>query len=112
MESAAPWATRRGAENDLQRLSKSVTGRIGARKTIEPGPLLIRIAVMRNENGFSRSAVTSRPISPIASSLHPAWSAFIRYCSDLQHGEIEVLKIQDGLPVLAEVTRKKVKFAP
>jgi len=30
----------------------------------------------------------------------------------LQHGEIERLKIQDGLPVLAEVTKKKVKFAP
>ena len=42
--------------------------------------------------------------------LHPAWSAFVRYCSELQHGEIEILKIQDGLPVLAEVTRKKVKF--
>jgi len=42
--------------------------------------------------------------------LHPAWSAFVRYCTELQHGEIELLKIQDGLPVLAEVTRKKVKF--
>ena len=43
--------------------------------------------------------------------LHPAWAAFLRFCSELQHGEIERLKIQDGLPVLAEVTRKKVKFA-
>ena len=43
--------------------------------------------------------------------LHPAWRAFVRYCAELQHGEIELLKIQDGLPVLAEVTRKKVKFA-
>lgn len=41
---------------------------------------------------------------------HHPWSAFIRYCAELQHGEIELLKIQDGLPVLAEVTRKKVKF--
>jgi hypothetical protein len=30
----------------------------------------------------------------------------------MQHGEIERLKIQDGLPVLAELTKKKVKFAP
>jgi hypothetical protein len=45
-----------------------------------------------------------------ARSLHPAWRAFIRYCAELQHGEIEILKIQDGLPVLAEVVRKKVKF--
>jgi hypothetical protein len=44
--------------------------------------------------------------------LHPAWLAFIRYCSELQHGEIETLKIQDGLPVLAEIVRKKIKFAP
>ena len=43
-------------------------------------------------------------------SPHPAWRAFIRYCAELQHGEIELLKIQDGLPVLAEVTTKKVKF--
>jgi len=42
--------------------------------------------------------------------LHPAWQAFMRYCEKLQHGEIECLKIQDGLPVLAEVTTKKVKF--
>ena len=43
-------------------------------------------------------------------SLHPAWRAFIRYCADVHHGEIETLKIQDGLPVLAEVVKKKVKF--
>ena len=44
-------------------------------------------------------------------SLHPAWRNFIRYCAELRHGEIELLKIQDGLPVLAEVTRKKIKFS-
>jgi hypothetical protein len=42
--------------------------------------------------------------------LHPAWQAFVRFCSELGYGEIEQLKIQDGLPLLAEVTRKKVKF--
>jgi hypothetical protein len=42
--------------------------------------------------------------------LHPSWGAFIRFCSDLKHGEIERLSIQDGLPVLATTTRKKVKF--
>jgi hypothetical protein len=41
---------------------------------------------------------------------HPAWVAFVRFCEELRHGEIECLKIQDGLPVLAEVTTKKVKF--
>jgi hypothetical protein len=43
--------------------------------------------------------------------LHPAWMAFIKYCERLSHGEIEKLKIQDGLPVLAEVTTQKVKFS-
>lgn len=56
------------------------------------------------KNGDSPKA---RAIEP---PLHPAWRAFVCYCAELQHGEIEVLKIQDGLPVLAEVTRKKVKF--
>jgi len=42
--------------------------------------------------------------------LPPAWREFIRFCRDLRHGEIERLSIQDGVPVLAEVTTKKVKF--
>jgi hypothetical protein len=42
--------------------------------------------------------------------IHPAWSALVRFCQELQFGEIEMLKIQDGIPVLAEVTKKKVKF--
>ena len=54
----------------------------------------------------AREETISRP-----DTLHPAWRTFVRYCAELQHGEIEMLKIQDGLPVLAEVVRKKVKFA-
>jgi hypothetical protein len=46
-----------------------------------------------------------------ADALHPAWREFVRYCVWLKHGEIEKLKIQDGLPVLAEVIKKKVRFA-
>jgi len=42
--------------------------------------------------------------------LPPAWREFIRYCQDMRHGEIERLSIQDGVPVLAEVTKKKVRF--
>ena len=42
--------------------------------------------------------------------LAPAWREFIRFCRDLQHGEIERLSIQDGVPVLAELTKKKVRF--
>ncbi len=42
--------------------------------------------------------------------LHPAWLAFLRFCEELRYGEIGRLSIQDGLPVLAEVTTRKVKF--
>ncbi len=48
---------------------------------------------------------------PADEPLHPAWRAFIRYCAELRHGEIELLKIQEGLPVLAEKIKKKVKFS-
>ena len=66
---------------------------------------------MKNENDFERPAgrvpaeggATEKP-------LHPAWRAFIRYCAEIRHGEIESLKIQDGVPVLAEKVKQKVKF--
>jgi hypothetical protein len=43
--------------------------------------------------------------------VHPAWLRLIRYCAELGHGEIEKLKIQDGLPMGAEVTTRKIKFS-
>jgi hypothetical protein len=43
--------------------------------------------------------------------LPSAWREFIRFCGELRHGEIERLCIQDGVPVLAEMTRKKVRFS-
>ena len=43
--------------------------------------------------------------------IHPAWLRLIRFCSELGHGEIAKLKIQDGLPVIADVTTRKVKFS-
>jgi hypothetical protein len=42
--------------------------------------------------------------------ISPAWREFIRFCRELRHGEIERLCIQDGIPVLAEITKRKVKF--
>ena len=42
--------------------------------------------------------------------IHPAWLALIRYCRELGHGELERLCIQDGIPVMAEHVRQKVKF--
>ena len=47
---------------------------------------------------------------PRSAGVHPAWMRLIRYCAELDHGEIEKLKIQDGLPVIADVVREKVKF--
>ncbi len=59
----------------------------------------------------SRFLAMAPPVWPHENALHPAWRAFLHFCGELQHGEIERLKIQDGLPVLAEVVKKKVKFA-
>ncbi len=42
--------------------------------------------------------------------LHPAWARLMQFCAELGHGEIEKLKIQDGVPVIADVVREKVKF--
>ncbi|MGI9166060.1 MAG: hypothetical protein ACR2G5_06705 [Pyrinomonadaceae bacterium] len=68
---------------------------------------------MNNGKVFAeRAKPTTTDKSLPDKALHPAWREFVRYCAELKHGEIELLKIQDGLPVLAEVTRKKVKVAP
>jgi hypothetical protein len=42
--------------------------------------------------------------------IHPAWYAFIKYCETLRYGEIDKIKIQDGLPMIAEEVKKKIKF--
>lgn len=42
--------------------------------------------------------------------IHPAWFSFIKYCESLRYGEIDKIKIQDGLPIIAEEVKKKIKF--
>ncbi len=42
--------------------------------------------------------------------LHPAWVCFIKHCETIKYGEIERLKIHQGLQVVAEEVRKKVNF--
>jgi hypothetical protein len=55
--------------------------------------------------------ITGGPHDPAeAKGLHPAWFAFIRHCREMGFGEISQLKIQDGIPVMAEESTKKVKF--
>lgn len=58
--------------------------------------------------GVMRRSPEERKVLP----AHPAWLRLMRYCAELEHGEIEKLKIQDGLPMTAEITTKKVKFSP
>jgi len=54
----------------------------------------------------------SRTMRARVDSVHPVWRRLMEYCADLGHGEIEKLKIQDGLPMAAEFTTRKVKFSP
>jgi hypothetical protein len=61
--------------------------------------------------GEERRQPISMPGSPGPEDRLPAaWQEFIRYCRELKFGDIERLSIQDGVPVLAEVVRKKVRF--
>ncbi len=43
-------------------------------------------------------------------SISEEWARLIQFCHKLGYGEIEKLKIQDGVPVIADVVREKVKF--
>lgn len=46
----------------------------------------------------------------VGQQISEQWARLIRFCQELGHGEIEKLKIQDGVPVIADVVREKVKF--
>ena len=46
----------------------------------------------------------------LAQDIPEPWARLIRFCEQLGHGEIEKLKIQDGVPVIADLVREKVKF--
>ena len=42
--------------------------------------------------------------------LPESWVTFINFCATLGHGEIASVKIQDGVPVCAEIVKEKVRF--
>lgn len=42
--------------------------------------------------------------------LHPAWIALIQHCQEIGFGEIERIKIQDGIPVMAEKSIQRIKL--
>ena len=46
-----------------------------------------------------------------ATTLSPCWVQFIRFCEKMGFGEIENLKIQNGVPMMAEQVTKKIKFS-
>jgi len=50
--------------------------------------------------------------APRLGATNPAWLRLMEYCAEMGYGEIQSLKIQDGLPIVAEVTTKKVRFSP
>ena len=66
-------------------------------------------AVEPDSNPLPRRKVAEGQTS---AGVHTSWLRLMRYCAELGHGEIEKLKIQDGLPMAAEVTTRKIKFSP
>jgi hypothetical protein len=69
-----------------------------------------RKQIVGTDSQLRRVVELNEQPSPAYGSLHPAWIEFIRLCRQIQHGDIEQLKIQDGLPTLAETVRQKVRF--
>jgi len=51
-----------------------------------------------------------KKIEPVTNSIHPAWIALIRHCQTLGYGELERIKIQDGVPVLIEKSVERIKL--
>jgi len=46
-----------------------------------------------------------------AKELSPCWIQFIHFCEKMGFGEIDNLKIQNGVPMMAEQVKKKIKFS-
>jgi len=67
------------------------------------------LAAMKDETSKTSFSASETSVAS-GNHLSAPWRHFLRFCEELQHGEIEKLKIQNGLPVLAEVTKKKIKF--
>lgn len=78
--------------------------------------MAVQNIVTQKSGGCPRDAPENRrsfhngPGGAAGGGLHPAWQALIRFCREVGHGEIERIKIQDGLPVSAEVVTKKIRW--
>ena len=51
-----------------------------------------------------------RPAATRTEQIAEEWTRLIEYCRQLGYGEIEKLKIHNGVPVIADVVRERVKF--
>jgi len=78
--------------------SVRTTGNSAARETRE----------LLHKASHNRESLHSAPGETLT--LHPAWQALIGFCREMEHGEIERIKIQDGLPVSAEVVTRKIRW--
>lgn len=74
-----------------------------------PGDRLLKLAT---ENERVDSVLSQPPIRDIRQSLPPAWRSFLHFCERMGNGEIQQLKVQDGLPVVAEAVTRRVRFSP
>ena len=52
----------------------------------------------------------TKQVAQVANGIHPAWIALIRHCQAIGHGEIERIKIQNGVPVLIEKSVERIKL--
>lgn len=64
----------------------------------------------KKKEAFVRGGIAALDSEDVNRELHPAWQELIRFCRDLKYGEIERINIQDGLPVSAEVIKKKIRW--
>jgi hypothetical protein len=62
------------------------------------------------ESGMVIDGIKNERDGKLLQGVAEPWARLIRFCQELGHGEIEKLKIQDGVPVIADIVREKVKF--
>jgi len=65
---------------------------------------------MKQTGAEFRTSISTDSAAELRALAHPSWVAFVRFCRELGHGEIENLKIQDGLPLSGETIRRKIRF--
>ena len=62
-----------------------------------------------NDGPAVNKGLKQKPANP-AGGIHPAWIRLIQHCQAMGHGEIERIRIQDGVPVLIEKSVERIKL--